>query len=130
LALAAGAQRGIPEVDVTASEELTKVPARAKQAEDRAAAAQNEAKDCFGQDVESAPASAQGRAESRRQTAHNHTESVSAENRAQRDEHDAVFAVAQADPAADEAECGVLDASLAKVRVHELRVEARAWRAR
>jgi hypothetical protein len=76
---------------VTASEEFTKVPARAKQAKDRAAAAQNEAKDCFGQDVESAPASAQGRAESRRQTAHNHTETVSAENRAQRDEHDAVL---------------------------------------
>lgn len=98
---------------MTASEELTKVPARAKQAEDRAA-----------------PASAQGRAESRRQTTLNHREPVSAENRAQRDEYDAVFAVAQSDLAVDEAECALPDVSLAMVRVHEPRAEARAWRAR
>jgi hypothetical protein len=55
---------------------------------------------------------------------------VSAENRAQRDEYDAVFAVAQSDLAVDEAECALPDVSLAMVRVHEPRAEARAWRAR
>ena len=57
------------EVDMAASDELTKLAARAKEAEDRAAAAQGKAKADLEQDVATARASAQAQADKLRQTA-------------------------------------------------------------
>jgi hypothetical protein len=57
------------EVDMAAADQLTKLAARAKEAEDRAAAAQGKAKADLEQDVTTARASAEAQAEKLRQTA-------------------------------------------------------------
>jgi hypothetical protein len=57
------------EVDMALSDELTKLAARAKEAEDRAAAAQGKAKAELEHDVETARTSAQEQAEELRKTA-------------------------------------------------------------
>lgn len=75
---------------MTASEELTNLAARAKEAEDRVAAAHSKAKADLEEDVESARASAQARAENLRQTADKHRGRISDwwnDMQEQRDEH-------------------------------------------
>jgi hypothetical protein len=57
------------EVDVSASDQLSKLAARAKEAEDHAAAARAKAKTDLEQDVETARASAQAQAETLREKA-------------------------------------------------------------
>jgi hypothetical protein len=64
-------------VDVAASEQLSKLAARAKEAEDRAGAAHSRATIELEQDVESARASAQARADGLRQAADAHKGRIS-----------------------------------------------------
>ena len=127
------------------SDQLTKLAARAKEAEDHAAAAQSKASADLEKDVEAARTSAQAQADKLRATAEEkkgklsvwwydvqrswdeHIESRRAEHdleRAQMNadnaEDDASFAVDYAYGAIEEAEYAVLDAALARKHADEL----------
>jgi hypothetical protein len=129
------------------SDQLARLSARAREAEDRAAAAGGKAKADLEDDVASARASAQQHADQLHATAveskgkisdwwtdvqdtwHAHVaerDAAEAERRAENAESDALFAIDFAYSAIQEAEYAVLDAHLARMESDELATSSEA----